>query len=87
MAVPTIYIVVDTKTVPDGDGWAVVVNWTQHRDRIKAEARYHSALASAANNEQYQRASATLMTNYGEILAYGHYDHEPQPEQPQPETE
>ena len=83
MEAPTIYIVVDTRTVPDGEGWAVVVNYTQHRDRVKAEARYHSALASAANNEQYHRASATLMTNYGKVLADEHYDHDvqPQPEQ------
>lgn len=85
MAVPTIYIVMDSKTVPDNanGGYAVVNNITQHRDRLKAEARYHQALASAANSETVERWSATLMTNEGVELAHQFYDHEvqPQPEQ------
>ena len=82
---PTIYLVLDTYTVYDAetDGYAVISNITQHRDRIKAEARYHQALASAANGTR-ERASATLLTNYGKVLADEHYDHEVQPE-PEPE--
>lgn len=83
---PTIYVVVDMKTVPDGDGYAVVIDKTQHRTRAKAEARYHSALASAANTEQYMCWSAVLITNTGFVIASEHYEHEVQPE-PEPETE
>lgn len=84
MAAPTIYIVSDMRTVPDGDGYAVLTNTTQHRTRVKAEARYHTALASAANTEQYERWSAVLMTNEGFVIASQSYDHELQPE-PEPE--
>ena len=88
MAVPTIYIVSDYKTVPDAQtgGYAVITNTTQHRDRTKAEARYHSALASAANSETVERWSAALMTNEGFVIASQSYDHDVQP-QPEPEQE
>ena len=86
MAAPTIYLVTDMRTVPDSatGGYACITTTTQHRDRTKAEARYHSALASAANSETIERWSAVLMTNEGFVIASQSYDHEvaPQPEQP-----
>ena len=88
MAAPTIYIVSDMKTVPNGDSYAVITNTTQHTTRVKAEARYHTALASAANAENVERWSAILMTNEGFVIASQSYDHEvtPAPE-PEPEAE
>ena len=86
MAVPTIYIVSDMKTVPDNGGYAVITNTTQHHDRLNAESRYHTALASAANSETVERWSAVLMTNEGFVLAHECYDHDVQP-QPEPEPE
>ena len=82
MAVPTIYIVSDMKTVPDNatGGYAVITNTTQHRTREKAEARYHTALASAANSETIERWSAVLMTNEGFVIASQSYDHDVTPE-------
>ena len=82
MAAPIIYIVSDMRTVPDSEhgGYAVLTNTTQHRDRAKAESRYHTALASAANSETIERWSAVLMTNEGKVLAWQCYDHELQPE-------
>lgn len=77
----TIYVVIDIRTTTDSDGGAAVVtNFTQHRTRIKAEARYHSALASAANNEQYPCIAAIMLTNDGFVLASQSYTHEVQPE-------
>ena len=78
MAVPTIYIVSDMKTVPDNEhgGYAVITNTTQHRDRTKAEARYHTALASAANSETIERWSAIIMTNEGFVIDSKCYTHE-----------
>lgn len=73
---PTIYIVTDIKTVPNEGSYAVVTNTTQHLDRLKAESRYHTALASAANTDQYERWSAVLMTNEGFVLESKSYDHE-----------
>lgn len=89
MAAPTIYIVSDMRTVPDSEhgGYAVLTNTTQHSDRLKAEARYHSALAGAANNESYERWSAVLMTNEGFVIASQSYDHDVQPVQPEGEGE
>lgn len=90
MAAPTIYIVSDMKTVFDKktDDYAVVTTTTQHTTRVKAEARYHTALASAANAENVERWSAILMTNEGFVIASQSYDHEvtPAPE-PEPEAE
>ena len=82
MAAPIIYIVSDMRTVPDSEhgGYAVLTNTTQHRDRSKAESRYHTALASAANSETIERWSAVLMTAEGKVLAWQCYDHELQPE-------
>lgn len=82
MAVPTIYIVADYKTVWDNEKqtYAVLNNFTQHTDRLKAESRYHSALASAANSDTVERWCAILMTNEGFVLASQSYDHEVQPE-------
>ena len=84
---PTIYIVTDVKTVPYEGGYAVVINSTQHRDRLKAEARYHDALAKAARMENVTSAGAYMMTNEGffidsQVFAIGG---EPEPE-PEPET-
>lgn len=89
MAVPTIYIVADYKTVVDTEhgGYAVVKNFTQHHDRLKAEARYHQALASAANSETVERWCAIIMTNDGTVIASDHYDHEVTPEQPEQPAE
>lgn len=87
VTVPTIYIVSDMKTVWDkaNNNYAVLTNTTQHRDRFKAESRYHTALASAANSETIERWSAVLMTNAGFVIASESYDHEvPEPE---PESE
>ena len=88
MAVPTIYIVSDMRTVPDAQtgGYAVITNTTQHLDRVKAEARYHTALAGAANSETVERWSAVLMTNEGFVIASQSYDHDVQPT-PEPEQE
>ena len=86
MAVPTIYIVSDFRTVPDAQtgGWAVITNTTQHQTRNGAEERYHTALATAARSTQYPLMSAVMMTNDGFVLASQSYQHEvqPQPEQP-----
>ena len=88
MAAPTIYIVTDIRTVPDGDGFAVVTNTTQHTDRLKAEARYHTALAGAANNDQYPMWAAALMTNDGDTLEHRCFEHDVQPApEPEPEAE
>lgn len=82
----TIYIVTDIRTVPEGN--AVLVNTTQHSQRLSAEARYHSALAAAANSEQYPVYSAIMMTNDGFVLESKFFEHEIQPEpEPEPETE
>lgn len=85
MEAPTIYIVSDMRTVPDGDSFAVITTTTQHKDRMKAESRYHTALAGAANNEQWPCWSAVLMTNAGFVIASEHYEHDVQPE-PEPEV-
>ena len=89
MEVPTIYIVSDMKTVPDNErgGYAVITNTTQHRDRTKAEARYHSALASAANSETVERWSAIIMTNEGFVIASQSYEHEVTPPESELETD
>ena len=84
MAAPTIYLVHDMKTVPNGDSYAVITNTTQHTTRVKAEARYHAALASAANSDTTERWSAILMTNEGFVIASQSYDHEVTPA-PEPE--
>ena len=83
---PTIYIVIDIRTVPDGDSYAAVINKTQHLTRNKAEARYHSALASAAIDDKTFAYSAVLMTNEGFVIASQCYEHDYQP-QPEPEPE
>lgn len=62
----TIYIVTDIRTVEDGS--AVLVNTTQHAQQNSAEARYYTALAAAANSEQYPYYSAVMMTNEGVVL-------------------
>ena len=85
MAAPTIYIVSDMRTVPDGDGYAVITTTTQHQSRNGAEERYHTALAAAARNTQYPLLSAVMMTNDGFLLASQSYAHDPQPE-PEPEV-
>ena len=86
MAVPTIYIVSDFRTVPDAQtgGWAVITNTTQHQTRNGAEERYHTALATAARSSQYPRYGAIMMTNDGFVLESKSYDHD---EQPAPEPE
>lgn len=86
MAAPILYIVSDMRTVPDGDNYAVITNTTQHTSRLSAEARFHTALASAANNTQYPRWSAVLMTSEGVFLNSACYVPETQPE-PEPEPE
>lgn len=86
METPILYIVTDMKTVPDGDGYAVVSNTTQHHTRNGAEERYHTALAAAARNTQYPLMSAVMMTNEGFVIASQCYKHEQQPET-EPETE
>lgn len=80
----TIYIVTDIRTVADGP--AVLVNTTQHLSRMSAEARYHTALAAAANSTQYPCYSAVLMTNEGFVISSQSYKHDAQPE-PEPEGE
>ena len=87
MAAPIIYIVSDMRTVPDGDSYAVITTTTQHRTRMGAEERYHTALATAARSDQWPRWSAVLMTNEGLLINSASYDHEqPEPE-PEPEPE
>ena len=85
MAVPTIYLVTDFKTVPDSatGGYACLTNTTQHQSRNGAEERYHTALAAAARNAQYQLTGAVMMTNAGFVLASQVYEHDVQPE-PEP---
>lgn len=82
MAAPTIYLVHDMRTVPDPEtgGYGVLTNTTQHSTRVKAEARYHAALASAANSDTTERWSAILMTNDGFVIESKGYDHDIQPE-------
>ena len=80
MAAPTIYIVSDMRTVPDGDGYAVITTTTQHHTRNGAEERYHTALASAARSEQWPMWSAVMMTNDGSVIASQSYAHEVEPE-------
>ena len=88
MEAPTIYLVTDMRTVPDGDGYACLTNTTQHQTRTGAEERYHTALAAAARSTQYPLTGAVMMTNAGFILDSKSYEHEvePQPE-PEPESE
>ena len=88
MAVPTIYLVTDFKTVPDSatGGYACLTNTTQHQRRNGAEERYHTALAAAARNAQYPVVGAMMYTSEGFVLASEHYEHEVQP-QPEPEPE
>ena len=83
---PTIYIVTDIRTVPDGDSYAVLINSTQHRSRNGAEERYHTALAAAARSDQYPVYSAIMATNEGFVIASQSYTHEVQPA-PEPEAE
>ena len=82
MAVPTIYIVSDMRTVPDAQtgGWAVITNTTQHQTRNGAEERYHTALATAARSTQYPLMSAVMFTNDGFVIASQSYQHEVQPQ-------
>ena len=82
---PTIYIVTDIRTVPDGDGYAVLINSTQHHSRNGAEERYHTALAAAARSDQYPVYSAIMATNEGFVIASQAYTHDVQPA-PEPET-
>ena len=84
MAVPTIYLVTDFRTVPDSatGGYACLTNTTQHQSRNGAEERYHTALATAARSTQYPLMSAVMMTNDGFVLASQSYEHDVQPEQP-----
>lgn len=81
----TIYIVTDIRTVEDGS--AVLINSTQHSKRLSAEARYHSALAAAANSEQYPCYSVIMMTNEGFVIASEHYTHDAPAPEPEPESE
>lgn len=76
METPILYIVTDMKTVPDGDGYAVVSNTTQHHTRNGAEERYHTALAAAARNTQYPLMSAVMMTNEGFVIESKCYHHD-----------
>lgn len=80
MAVPTLYLVTDFKTVPDSEtgGYACIPNTTQHQSREGAEERYHTALAAAARNAQYPLVGAIMYTNYGQQLAYQVYEHDKQ---------
>lgn len=93
MAVPTIYLVTDFKTVPDSatGGYACLTNTTQHQSRNGAEERYHTALATAARSTQYPLAGAMMYTNNtndGFILASQTYEHDVQPApEPEPEQE
>lgn len=84
--IPTIYIVTDIRTVPDGDSYAVLINSTQHQSRNGAEERYHTALAAAARSDQYPVYSAIMSTNDGFVIASQSYTHDVQPE-PAPENE
>lgn len=89
MAVPTIYLVTDMRTVPDSatGGYACLTNTTQHQSRDGAEERYHTALAAAARNTQYPLTGAVMMTNEGFIIESKTYRHEAQPEpEPEPDT-
>ena len=61
----TVYLVTDVRTVPDGDSYAAVTNTTQHRSRLKADARYYDALAKAAKMENVISAGAYMVTNDG----------------------
>lgn len=81
MAVPTIYLVTDFRTVPDSTtgGYACLTNTTQHQSRNGAEERYHTALAAAARNTQYPLMSAVMFTNDGFVLASQSYEHDVQP--------
>ena len=85
--IPTIYVVTDIRTVPDGDSYAVLINSTQHHTRNGAEERYHTALAAAARSEQYPVYSAIMATNEGFVLASQSYTHEVVPPEPEPEPE
>lgn len=76
---PTIYIVTDIRTVPDGDSYAVLINSTQHHSRNGAEERYHTALAAAARSDQYPVYSAIMATNEGFVIASQSYKHEVAP--------
>ena len=81
----TVYLVTDVKTVPYQGDYASVYNTTQHRTRLKADARYYDALAKAAKMENVLSAGAYMMTNEGffidsKVLYIGG---EPEPE---PET-
>ena len=64
----TVYLVTDVRTVKDGDSYAAITNTTQHRKRLKAEERYHDALAKAAKMENVISAGAYMMTNEGFYL-------------------
>ena len=70
MAVPTIYLVTDFKTVPDSatGGYACVYHTTQHQTREAADARYFEALASAARNTTNPKMGAILFTDEGQRL-------------------
>ena len=83
----TVYLVTDVKTVPYQGDYASVYNTTQHRDRLKAEARYHDALAKAARMENVTSAGAYMVTNEGFFIDAKVFDigGEPAPE-PEPET-
>ena len=83
----TVYLVTDVRTVKDGESYAAVTNTTQHRTRLKADARYYDALAKAAKMENVLSAGAYMMTNEGffidsKVLYIGQ---EPAPE-PEPEA-
>lgn len=82
-----VYLVTDVRTVKQGDSYAAPTNTTQHRTRLKADARYYDALAKAAKMENVLSAGAYMMTNEGffiesKVLYIGQ---EPQPE-PEPEA-
>lgn len=77
---PTIYLVHDMKTVPDGDSYAVITNTTQHHTRNGAEERYHTALATAARSAQWPCWSAVMCTNEGFVIESKFYTHDVQPQ-------
>lgn len=78
-SVPTIYLVIKMRTVPDSStgGYACVCDAPiQRSTREGAEESYYTALAEAARSKQYPIIGATLTTNYGDLIAKRVYVHE-----------
>ena len=76
------YLVIELQTANDGTVSTLTYQFT---DRNQAESKYHYIMSFAAVSELPLYA-AMIITNTGETLMSGYYNHMPEPE-PEPEPD